>query len=103
MISLASLVLSPGYGRNYLIPQGVGVVATWGNRKKVETLLQMREAKEAARLEDYRALAQQMEGKTLRLVLKLWCFRQNFGSVTNVQVAQALKSNWVLTLNARRL
>ena len=49
--------VKPGYGRNYLIPQGVGVVANAVNRKKLDTLIAEEEAKESARLEEYRSLA----------------------------------------------
>ncbi|HRG65243.1 MAG TPA: 50S ribosomal protein L9, partial [Saprospiraceae bacterium] len=83
--------VKPGYGRNYLIPQGVGVVANAVNRKKLDTLIAEEEARESARLEEYRSLAQQMEGKTLKIGVKAGTTGKIFGSVTSVQVSQALK------------
>lgn len=95
--------VKPGYGRNYLIPQGVGVVANAANRKKLDTLIAEEEAKEAARLEDYRVLAQQMEGKTLKIGVKAGTSGKIFGSVTNVQVAQALKDQLGLDVERKKI
>lgn len=95
--------VKPGYGRNYLIPQGVGVVANATNRKKLDTLIAEEEAKEAARLEDYRVLAQQMEGKTLKIGVKAGTSGKIFGSVTNVQVAQALKDQLGLDVERKKI
>lgn len=95
--------VKPGYGRNYLIPQGVGVVANASNRKKLDTLIAEEEAKEAARLEDYRSLAQQMEGKTLKIGVKAGTTGKIFGSVTSVQVAQALKDQLGLDVERKKI
>ncbi len=95
--------VKPGYGRNYLIPQGVGVVANANNRKKLDNLIAEEEAKEAARLEDYRAIAQQMEGKTLKIGVKAGTSGKIFGSVTNVQVAQALKEQLGLDVERKKI
>ena len=85
------VTVKPGYGRNYLIPQGVGVIANATNKKKLEALIAEEEAKEAARLEDYRVIAAQLEGQTLKIGVKAGTSGKIFGSVTNVQIAQALE------------
>ena len=95
--------VKPGYGRNYLIPQGVGVVANAVNRKKLDTLIAEEEAKEAARLEEYRSLAQQMEGKTLKIGVKAGTTGKIFGSVTSVQVSQALKDQLGLDVERKKI
>ncbi|MBK7010855.1 MAG: 50S ribosomal protein L9 [Saprospiraceae bacterium] len=95
--------VKPGYGRNYLIPQGVGVVANAVNRKKLDTLIAEEEAKESARLEEYRSLAQQMEGKTLKIGVKAGTTGKIFGSVTSVQVSQALKDQLGLDVERKKI
>ena len=95
--------VKPGYGRNYLIPQGVGVVANAVNRKKLDTLIAEEEAKESESLEEYRSLAQQMEGKTLKIGVKAGTTGKIFGSVTSVQVSQALKDQLGLDVERKKI
>jgi large subunit ribosomal protein L9 len=95
--------VKPGYGRNYLIPQGVGVVANATNRKKLESLIADEEAKEAARLEEYKGLAAQLEGQTLKIGVKAGTTGKIFGSVTNVQIAQALKEQLNLEVERKKI
>ncbi|MBK9734015.1 MAG: 50S ribosomal protein L9 [Saprospiraceae bacterium] len=83
--------VKPGYGRNYLIPQGLAVNANSINRKKLETIVAEEEALEMARLDEYKAIAARLEGQVLKIAVKAGTSGKIFGSVTNVQVAQALK------------
>ncbi len=79
-----------GYGRNYLIPQGMAVIANATNKGKLETILADIEAKETAKLDDYKALAEKLEGQTLKIGVKAGTSGKIFGSVTNLQIANAL-------------
>ena len=79
-----------GFGRNYLIPQGVAVIANPSNRKKLESILAEEDAKEAARLEEYKEIAEKLGNVTLKIGVKSGTSGKIFGSVTNVQIAQAL-------------
>lgn len=79
-----------GYGRNYLIPQGMAVIANAINKGKLETILAEIEAKEAAKLDDYKALAEKLEGQTIKIGVKAGTSGKIFGSVTNLQIANAL-------------
>ncbi len=95
--------VKPGYGRNYLIPQGVGVVANASNKKKLESLIADEEAKESARLEDYRAIAAQLDGQSIKIGVKAGTSGKIFGSVTNVQLAQALKEQLNLDIERKKI
>lgn len=81
-----------GYARNFLLPQGIASLATKGNVKQIE---QEREAllKKAA-LERSTAEAQsdQMQGISLEFVRKAGEGGTLFGSVTSMDVAEALKA-----------
>jgi large subunit ribosomal protein L9 len=95
--------VKPGYGRNFLIPQGMGVVANAANKAKLESLIAEEEAKEAARLEEYKGLAAQLDGQTLKIGVKAGTSGKIFGSVTNVQIAQALKEQLNLEVERKKI
>ena len=75
-----------GFGRNYLIPQKLAVIANPTNMKKLDALKAEEEAKEAARVDEYKAIATQLEGKTLKVGVKAGTSGKIFGSVTNIQI-----------------
>ena len=95
--------VKPGYGRNYLIPQGLAVNANAVNRKKRDVIIAEDDAKEAARLDEYREMAAKIEGKTLRIGVKAGTSGKIFGSVTSVQIANALKEQFDLELERKKI
>ncbi len=95
--------VKPGYGRNYLIPQGLAVNANAVNRKKRDVIIAEEEAKEAARLDEYKEMAAKIEGKTLRIGVKAGTSGKIFGSVTNVQIANALKDQLELEIERKKI
>jgi large subunit ribosomal protein L9 len=95
--------VKPGYGRNYLIPQGVAVNANSVNRKKLDTLIAEDDAKEAARLDEYKAMAAKIDGQTLKIGVKAGTSGKIFGSVTNVQIAQALKEQLDFEIERKKI
>jgi len=80
-----------GYGRNYLIPQGLASLATPSALKVLEEEIKQNRAKEEQRLADAKALAEKMEGTVLKIGTKAGSNGRIFGSVTTIQIAQALK------------
>jgi large subunit ribosomal protein L9 len=94
--------VKPGYGRNYLIPQGLAVNANAVNRKKRDVIIAEEDAKEAARLDEYREMAAKLEGQTLRIAVKAGTSGKIFGSVTSVQIAQALKEHLIWNWNVKK-
>jgi large subunit ribosomal protein L9 len=95
--------VKPGYGRNYLIPQGLAVNANAVNRKKLDAIIAEEDAKEAARLDDYKEMAAKLEGQTLKIGVKAGTSGKIFGSVTNVQIAQALKEQLGLEIERKKI
>ena len=80
-----------GYGRNFLIPQGLAIVANAGNRKMLNELVKQEDKKESKRLDEYKEMAAKLDGVTLKIGAKAGTSGKIFGSVTNVQIANALK------------
>ena len=95
--------VKPGYGRNYLIPQGLAVNANAVNRKKRDVIIAEDDAKEAARLDEYREMAAKIEGKTQRIGVKAGTTGKISGSVTSVQIANALKEQFDLELERKKI
>ena len=92
-----------GYGRNYLIPQGMAVIANAANREKLDKILADIEAKEAAKLDEYKALAEKLEGQTLKIGVKAGTSGKIFGSVTNLQVANALVEQYEAEVERKKI
>jgi large subunit ribosomal protein L9 len=83
--------VKPGYARNFLIPSKLALAANATNKAKLEKLRSDEAAHEADRIVEFRALAAKLEGQVLRIGAKAGTTGKIFGSVTSVQIMQALK------------
>ena len=79
-----------GYGRNYLIPQGKAVIASGSARKELAENLKQRAHKIAKIKQDAQDLAAKIEGISLTIATKASATGKIYGSVTNIQIAEAL-------------
>lgn len=79
-----------GYGANYLIPQGIAIMATPNAKKIHAENMKQRAHKEAAIRAQAEALAAKLEGFTVKVAAKVSEKGKVFGSVSNIQVADAL-------------
>ncbi|NLX80704.1 MAG: 50S ribosomal protein L9 [Proteiniphilum sp.] len=80
-----------GYARNYLIPQGKAIIATESAKKVLAENQRQRAHKIAQIKADAVELAAKMEGISLTIGAKTSTSGTIFGSVTNIQIAEALK------------
>lgn len=85
------VTVKDGYGRNFLIPQGKAVIASESARKVLAENLKQRAHKLAKIKEDAEALAAQLKDVSLTIGAKTSSSGTIFGSVTNIQVAEALE------------
>ena len=81
-----------GYARNFLIPQGKAKRATPENIKMLEAKRAELEAAAAAKLNAAQERAAKLEGTTVNVTQKSGVDGRLFGSVTNVDVVDALKA-----------
>ena len=95
--------VKPGFGRNFLIPQGLAIVASEGNMRRLNELKRQDEIRENKKLNVYKDLAAQLEGVTLKIGAKTGTSGKIFGSVTNVQIAQALKDQCNLDVERKKI
>jgi large subunit ribosomal protein L9 len=84
-----------GYARNYLIPQGKAKRATPENLKAIEDKRAELEQAATERLAAARALAERLEGMAIQVTQKAGVDGRLFGSVTNIDIVEALKSQGV--------
>lgn len=86
------VTVKPGYGRNYLIPQGYAMLATSSNRKiQAENAKQAAHKAEKLRL-DAETLANSIGDTTLEIPAKVGESGKIFGRVTTIQIADALRA-----------
>ena len=95
--------VKPGYARNYLIPQGMAIVANKDNRSRLDELKRKEAELEEARMAEFEAVAQQLEGQVLKIGAKAGTSGKIFGSVTNVQIAAALKEQFDLDIDRKKI
>lgn len=80
-----------GYARNYLIPTGKAIIASESAKKVLNENLRQRAHKLEQIKAEAQALADKMEGVALTIGAKTSSTGTIFGSVTNIQIADALK------------
>jgi large subunit ribosomal protein L9 len=85
------VTVKPGYGRNYLIPQGFAAMATSSAKKVLAENLKQAQFKQDKIKADAEAVAAKLEGITLSIGAKAGESGKIFGSVNTIQVADALK------------
>ena len=84
--------VKPGYGRNYLIPQGFAVMATESNKKIVAENIRQAAHKAEKIKNDALAIAEAIGDMTIEIPAKAGESGKIFGRVTNTQIADALKT-----------
>ena len=80
-----------GYGRNYLIPQGKAIIANPSNIKQLEENQRQRAHKLAKIKADAEAVAASLADVALTIGAKASATGTIFGSVNNIQIAEALE------------
>lgn len=83
--------VKPGYGRNYLIPQGQAILATESARKVLAENIKQALFKQDKIKKDADAIAAKLEGVTLSIGAKAGESGKIFGAVNTIQVSDALK------------
>lgn len=85
------VTVKDGYGRNYLIPQGKAIIASESAKKVLAENMKQRAHKLEKIKKDAQDMAAKLEGVSLTIGAKTSSTGTIFGSVTNIQVAEALE------------
>lgn len=79
-----------GYGRNYLIPQKLAIMATVSAKKVLAETLKQRAYKEKKIVEEANNVAQALQALEIKITSKVGSGDKLFGSVNNIDLADAL-------------
>lgn len=83
--------VADGYGRNYLLPQGLAVLATAGALKQIEKIRSQAEVRRTELNSELKDLAAQINGITLVFSAKAGETGKLYGSITTQDVATAIE------------
>lgn len=83
------VTVKPGYGRNFLIPQGLAVLATPSAKKVLAENLKQKAHKEAKIVADAKSLAEALKALDIKITAKAGG-EKLFGSVTSADLAEVL-------------
>ncbi|MGH2607250.1 MAG: 50S ribosomal protein L9 [Anaerolineales bacterium] len=95
--------VADGYGRNYLLPQGLAVLATAGALKQSDRIRTAAGAERARLNEELGALSEKLAGLTLSFPARAGETGKLYGSVTTAQIAEAIQAASGAQLDKRQI
>jgi len=93
--------VKPGYARNFLIPQGKAIIANDTNMRRLADYEHRQKKKMERLLGDIQNIAKKLSESTLKIGAKAGTSGKIFGSVTNIQIANALKEQLDLDVDRK--
>jgi large subunit ribosomal protein L9 len=97
------VIIKNGYGRNYLIPKGLAIIASKSSKKHADEVKKQQSAKAAKLKEDMLAIVENLQSKVLTVGAKAGSNGKLFGSVTNIQLAESLKKQFDIDIDRRKI
>jgi len=94
--------VKPGYARNFLIPQGMALEDTSGNRSYFEQQKKKIDARHARERDEALGVAEQIDGLQLTIAKLVGESETLYGSVTATEVADLLEEKGI-TVDRRRI
>ena len=95
--------VAQGFAVNYLLPQGIAIEATKGNLKQLEQRMHNIKKREVKRIETADDLKAALDGKTVTIGTKVGEDGQLFGSVTAVMIAEAIKEQFDIEIDRKKV
>jgi large subunit ribosomal protein L9 len=95
--------VAPGYGRNFLIPKGLAMVASAGAEKQADSMRRSRDVKDAAARSAAQEIASTLVPTVITITAKAGAEGKLFGSVTASDVADAIVAQTGLEVDRRQL
>ncbi len=97
------VTVKDGFGRNYLIPKKLAMIANAKNKARIDEIKAKEAAELAEKLEECKELAAKIEGTVLKIGAKAGTSNKIFGSVTNVQLVAALSEQLGIEVERRKI
>ena len=86
------VTVKPGYGRNFLIPQGYAILATASAKKAHAEVMRQKSHKESKMLAEAQELAAKLADVSVTIATKAGENGKIYGSINTIQLAEALKA-----------
>lgn len=95
--------VADGYGRNYLMPQGLAVLATPGALKQAERIRASATEERARMNQELSSVAERLSGLKLHFPAKAGETGKLYGSITSAMVAEAIEKQTGSTIDRRQV
>lgn len=95
--------VSDGYARNFLFPRELAVEATTGNLNDLASKKANEQRKKEKEKQEAQELAAKLNSITLEMLTKTGEGGRLFGSVTNKEIAEALKAKYKIDIDKRKI
>ena len=92
-----------GYARNFLIPKGLALPATETNRKVLSENLKQKAHKDDKIRKEAETLAKALGGITVKIGAKAAETGKIYGSVNNIQIAEAIKKQYNYEVDRKKI
>lgn len=95
--------VAPGYARNYLMPQGLAVLATPGAVKQAGRIKKQGDVKRAKVNQELGGVAEQLAGKRFTFAAKASETRRLYGSINTQMIADTVSEEIGVTVSAKQI
>lgn len=86
------VTVKDGYARNFLLPRGVAIAWSLGGEKQIEGIRRARAAREVRDIDHAKEIKAALEKATISIPVKVGANGRLFGSVTDKDIAAAIKT-----------
>ena len=93
----------PGFGLNYLIPQGLAVVKNEGSMAQLAQRAKGAEKREAKLLEQFNEISARLQSAPVKIGAKVGTTGKIFGSVSPYHIAEAIKNQLQVEVDRRKI
>lgn len=95
--------VAPGYARNYLVPRKLAVYANPTNVREMEHHKRRLDRKRQRLMDAARTVAEKLNGQVITMDVRAGQGGKLYGSVTTVDIAEAIKAQYDITVDRRKL
>ena len=95
--------VADGYGRNFLLPRKLAIVAGRGAEAEAKRLREAVVRRETKERDEAQAVADEIDNKTVVVRLKVGAEDKAFGSITNQDIAAALKAQHRVEIDRHKI
>lgn len=97
------VTVKPGYATNFLIPQGLAILAVPSEKKKLAETIRQRAFKEEKVKKEAEKLADKLRDIEVKIGAKTGTSGKIFGSVNALQIAEAIKEQYDIEVDRKKI